>query len=219
MLEADGSYAMNDEFDDARNEFIESLYDEFAKEVLVGRNDIHGQVIAQFVSERLRSYYLRTPGIVARARWALAEARILVAAHPEAALVFAVTAAEAGLKSGLLKPILHGLVHDDAMAAVVAELVPEQRNDRFRDLLFGILREYGGVTLLTFKRDGTSQTLWSEMQETQKIRNQIVHRGESATSVDAERAIMIAETILLELYPAVLRTIGLLTEAYEASLP
>jgi hypothetical protein len=54
---------MNDEWDDARNEFIDSLYDDFAKEVLEGRSDLHGLVIAQFVSERLHSYYVNTPRI------------------------------------------------------------------------------------------------------------------------------------------------------------
>jgi hypothetical protein len=210
---------MNDEWDDARNEFIDSLYDDFAKEVLEGRSDLHGLVIAQFVSERLHSYYVNTPRIVDRARWAFSQARQLLPTHPEASLVLAVTAAEVGLKSGLLKPILHGLVHDDAMAAVVAELMPEQRNDRFKNLLFGILREYGGIDLHSFRRNGMAKSLWQEIEEVQRVRNEIVHRAGSATLEDATRAAVIAELILTTLYPSVLRKIGLSTLAYEASLP
>jgi hypothetical protein len=209
---------MNDEWEDAQNDFIDSLYADFSQEVLEGRSDLHGLVIAQFVSERLHSYYLQTPQIVDRSRWALLQAKALIADHPEASLIMAVTAAEVGLKSGLLKPILHGLVHDDAMAAVVAELVPEQRNNRFKDLLFGILREYGGVDLQTFRRDAVVKTLWQEIEEIQKARNQVLHRATAAAREDAERAVAIAEIILLNLYPAVLRKIGLSTLAYEASL-
>lgn len=209
---------MNDEWEDAQNEFIDGLYADFAEEVLEGKSDLHGQVIALFVSERLHSYYLQTPQILDRSRWALLQARELVPDHPEASLIMAVTAAEVGLKSGLLKPILHGLVHDDAMAGVVAELVPEQRNDRFKDLLFGILREYGGVDLQKFKRDCALKTLWQEMEEIQRVRNQVVHRAAAVAPEDTVRAIAIAEIILLNLYPAVLRKIGLNTLAYDASL-
>lgn len=210
---------MDDEWDAARDEFIDSLYGDFANEVLEGRSDLHGMVIAQFVSERLRSYYLQTPQILGRAHWALLQARQLLASYPEASLVFAVTAAEVGLKSGLLKPLLHGLVHDDTMAAVVSELVPQQRNNRFKDLLFGILREYGGVDLHTFKRDDVTKTLWAEIAEIQDARNQVLHRAGPADPADAQRAIVIADLILLNLYPALLRKIGLESMAYEASMP
>jgi hypothetical protein len=111
-----------DDYDDyAREEWISSLYSDFAKDVLARHDDLYGEVINQFTSERLQSYYVENPRVIGRALWSLGEARSLLATHPSAALVLAVTAAEVGLKSGLLKPILHGLVHDDVMAVSQAD--------------------------------------------------------------------------------------------------
>jgi hypothetical protein len=128
--------------------------------------------------------------------------------------VLAVVAAEAGLKSGLLKPILHGLVHDEAMAMVIAELVPEQRNDKFQKLLFTILKEYGGVDLQTFKRPGIGQTLWEEIKRTQKIRNDLIHSAEAPARADAEKAVQIAAVIIETLFPAVIKKLGLETDSF-----
>jgi hypothetical protein len=204
---------MDDEFDVARDEWISSLYDDFAKDVIAGRNDLYREVVEQFTSERLQSYYVSNSGVVQRAVWALDEARNLLTAHPEASIVCAVTAAEVGLKSGLLKPVLHGLVHDDAMAVIIADLVPDQRNNKFQSLLFGILREYGALDLSVFKRPGVAQTLWEETLTMQKLRNGVVHRGEAASSADAKKAIEIAATIVETLFPAVVSKLGLQTDA------
>ena len=210
---------MNDYDDYARDEWISSLYSDFAKEVLAGHDDLYGEVIDQFTSERLQSYYVSNPRVAERALWALGQARSLLTSHPAACLVLAVTASEVGLKSGLLKPILHGLVHDDAMAVIIAELVPEQRNDKFQTLLFGILKEYGGVDLRTFKRSGASMTLWEEMQGIQKLRNGVVHRAEAIIPADAQKAVHIAAVIVERLFPAVIAKLGLETDAsFEVSV-
>lgn len=200
---------MNDYDDYARDEWISSLYSDFAKEVLAGHDDLYGEVIDQFTSERLQSYYLSNPRVAERALWALGQARSLLTSHPAACLVLAATASEVGLKSGLLKPILHGLVHDDAMAVIIAELVPEQRNDKFQNLLFGILKEYGGVDLRTFKRSDAKLTLWEEMQGTQKLRNGVVHRAEAIAPADAQKAVDIATVIVERVFPAVIAKLGL----------
>ena len=210
---------MNDYDDYARDEWISSLYSDFAKEVLAGHDDLYGEVIDQFTSERLQSYYLSNPRVAERANWALGQARSLLTSHPAACLVLAVAASEAGLKSGLLKPILYGLVHDDAMAVLIAELVPEQRNNKFQNLLFGILKEYGGVDLRTFKRSGASPTLWEEMQGTQKLRNRVVHGAEAIPLAEAQKAVDIAAVIVERLFPAVIAKLGLERDAsFEVSL-
>jgi hypothetical protein len=210
---------MNTEWEDAQDEWISSLYSDFAKDVLDGRDDLYGEVINQFTSERLQSYYLKNPRLLDSALWALTEARDLLTTHPSAALVLAVAAAEVGIKSGLLKPILHGLVHDDAMAIVIAELVPERRDNQFKKLLFGILKEYGGVDLQTFKRPDSTMTLWAEIEATQKTRNRVVHGAEAATVADAENALQIASVINESLFPAVILTLGLHMDAsFEVSI-
>ena len=201
--------AMEDWEDYARDDFINSLYEDFARDVLAGRDELYGEVINQFTLDRLQSYYLANPGVASRARWALDQATGFLAAHSEAALVFAAMAAEVVLKAGLLKPILHGLVHDESLALIIAELVPEQRNKAFQRLLFGILREYGGLDLGTFKRPGISKTLWDEMEFVQQRRNALIHRAEPVPQVDAQLAVDIARVLVHDLFGQVVRKLGL----------
>lgn len=202
---------MDDDFYYGYDDWLDNLYRDFAKEVLAGGVDLYDEVIAKFTSERLQSYYVRNPRIAARALWALGEARSLRPLHPDACLVLAVAAAEAGLNSCLLKPILHGLVHDDAMAVVIAELVPERRNNKFRNLLFRILQEYGGIDLRTYKRAGIEKTLWEELQEIQKLRNAVVHRAEAIEPADAHKAAEVASLIVENLFPTLITKLGLYT--------
>lgn len=201
-----------DDYDDyAREQWINELYADFSREVLEGRDDLFGEVVNKFTAERLQSYYLANPKVIERALCALNEAQALLGGHPAASLVLAVTAAEVGLKSGFLKPILYGLVHDEAMAVVIAELIPEQRNDKFQKLLFGILKQYGGVDLESHKRTGIAQTLWEEIRTTQKTRNAVVHRADDTTVADAEKAIAIASEIILNVFPSVIAKLDLQT--------
>ena len=202
---------MHDDIYYGADDWLDDLYRNFAKEVLAGGLDLYEEVIAKFTSERLQSYYVRNPNIAERALWALKQARSLRAVNPEACLLFAVTAAEVGLNSCLLKPILHGLVHHDAMAIVIGELVPEQRNDKFRNLLFGILREYGGIDLRTYKRKSVKQTLWEELLQSQRLRNSVIHRGDEINAPDAQQAVDVASLIVENLLPAVITKLGLHT--------
>jgi hypothetical protein len=192
-----------------REQLMPGLYEEFAQDVLSGKNDLYSEIVEKFTSERLQSYYLANPQIAGRALWALSQARELLPARAEASVVFAATAAEVGLKSCLLKPILHGLVHDETMAVIIAELLPDQRNHKFQNLLFSILNEYGGIDLRTFRRLITGPTLWQEMSETQKLRNGIVHLAEPAQRSDAQKAVEIAKVIVETLFPSVIMKLGL----------
>jgi len=196
-------------YDQGYDEWLDSLYRDFAKEVLAGNYDLYDEVISRFTSDRLQSYYVANPKIAERALWALDKAKGFLRSDADAALVFAVTAAEVGLKSCLLKPILHGLVHDEAMAVVITELMPEQRNDKFQNLLFKILKQYGGFDLRTYKRSGVNITLWEEMQEIQKLRNSVVHRAEIINLDDAKKAAIIASLVVEELFPSVIAKLGL----------
>ena len=202
---------MDDWHDIAQDEFIGELYSDFARDVLAGRDELYGEVVNQFTSERLQSFYVDNPKIAEPALWALSEARALLADHVAAALVMGVVATEVGLKATLLKPILHGLIHEESLAGFVVELVPDQRNDKFRDLLFAILSEYGGIDLRTFKRAGLAQTLWEEIVNVQKVRNALIHRAEQVATQDAQKAIDIASAVVNDLFPGVIAKLGLHT--------
>src|SRR5947209_3228283 len=130
---------MNTEEDYARDEFISDLYTDFANDLLAGRDDeLFYHVVDRFAAERLQSFYVDNPDIAKPPLWALAEARVFLADHPSAALVFAVTAMETGLKAALMKPILHGLVHAEFAGALVADLATDSRQDKSKGLVFAI---------------------------------------------------------------------------------
>jgi hypothetical protein len=42
-----------------RQEFIPELYEEFARDLMSGKDRLYREVIEQFTSERLQSFYLR----------------------------------------------------------------------------------------------------------------------------------------------------------------
>jgi len=195
-----------------REQFMPELYEEFARDVLSGKDDLYGEIIEQFTSERLQSFYLANPAVAERALCALEEARALKALHPSAALVFATIAIEAGLKTTLLKPILHGLVNIDSAAVLIARLVPAQHNEDFKKILFGILKDVGGVGLLAFKQPGWNQSLWEEILNTRKRRNEVIHGAAQVPLTEAEHAIEIASAVLEDLFPQVIAALGLKTD-------
>lgn len=196
-----------------RKQLMPELYEDFARDVLSGKDDLYGEIVEQFTSERLVSFYVANPGVAERAHWALQEARALSDLHPSAALVFAAIGIEVGLTTTLLKPILHGMVSIDSAAALVAGLVPKQHNDDFKKVLFGILKEVGGVDLLSFKRSGCNQTLWEEIGIIRTQRNYVMHGGAQVPPAEAQHAIEIASTVVEYLFPQVIASLGLKTDA------
>lgn len=199
-------------YDQMRKDLMPELYEEFAEGVLSGKDDLYGEIIEQFTSERLQSFYLSNPNVAERAIGALEEARSLRSTHLSAALVFAAIAIEVGLRKTLLIPILHGMVSIDSAATLVAALVPDQHNDSFKKALFGILKEIGNVDILNIKRTGCTQTLWDEIANVRVQRNEVIHGGNPVSSSDAERAIEVASMVVETLFPQVICALGLRTD-------
>ena len=189
-----------DEHDAAYDEWMDKLYREHKKEA-----------ISEFTTERLQSYFLDSPEVAKPSTSALSEARALMeAGFNSAAFLFAQIATETGMKFVLLKPIVSGLVHDTPTAALVSDLALGHIGlDRFRGLLFEVLRRIGGIDLSTFTRPGCSQKLWEEVGELQKIRNSIVHRADLTSGKQTARAIAVAEAVMGTLFPALVKALGL----------
>ena len=166
--------------------------------------------VRQFTSERLQSYYLQQPVLAVPALNALRYAQSLMPAFHQGALVFAVTATELAVKNVLLKPIISGLVHTEDLASLVADLTMKHTGmDRFQKLLTEILAQFGGVELKTFKRAGSNKGLWEEMNEVQKARNAVVHKGKTVAVDVANLSIRVADTLLTDIFPQILSKLGL----------
>ena len=178
---------------------LEDLYEEFKE-----------QAIEEFTSERLRSYYLANPLLAKPALDSLAEARNLITVNPTASLIFSNIAIEVGLKATLLKPIVYGLVHTDSIADLIADLtVSRTGKDRYRTLLFRILKVHGKVDLADYKRRKSNRTLWEEIAPVQKLRNAVLHRAEKVSRSDADLSLCVGSDILEHIFPSVLKAMDL----------
>lgn len=188
-----------DEEDARREEWLLSLYQEHS-----------AQALAEFRGERLRSYYLEHPDILQLPSKCLLEARGLIETSPSAALVLASAAAEVGVKSALLKPVVFGLVHSESMATYVTELALEHRDlNRFRGLLFALLREACDIDLTEYWRDGDAASLWERFKSNARKRNAVVHRCGEVDRGDAEEAVDIATAVLDDLIPTIIASFDL----------
>lgn len=200
-----------DEHDAAEDAFYERMYKElgpqWAEENGLTRFE---DAVEEFAADRMRSYYVEKPGLAGPANNALAYAISLRSSHPQAALIFATSSIELAIKTVLLQPIVYGLVHSEELAPLIAELAVGQNGfDRFRHLLNKILQEYGAVDLESLYRSNSSTLLRLEIEQVQKARNRVLHRGEFAPESESDLAIAIATLLLFEVFPQVLRQLGL----------
>jgi hypothetical protein len=206
-LEAQQEAAAEAEYDRLRQtlgpEWARDHADELFKEHYDG-------AVNHFTSERMQSYYLRYPNLAGPARDSLTYAKSLRPVFPRAALVFAVTSTELLVKTVFLKPIIFGLIHTEDLAIFITELTTLHTGvDRFRTLLTKILSEFGSVDLATYKRGSSNQTLWQEICVVQEARNGIIHRGIPANDDCPDLAVAIAETLLNDIFPHILKSLNL----------
>jgi len=185
--------------DYAQEQYEAELYEEHRKEAL-----------EEFTAERLHSFYLAHPDVARAALTALGDARTLERHHCGAALVFAMVAIELGIKTVLLRPVVYGLVHQEAAASLITGLATSHTAfDRFRGLLFHILSTHAGIDLKTSTRRGSRELLWKEISVVREKRNAVLHRGEQATGDDAALGIAVAGEVLEGVVPTVIHHLGL----------
>jgi hypothetical protein len=144
--------------DDDEDYRREAFYDEVAPSIYPEHRE---KAIFEFTTECFRRFYLANPDILSGPLGLPSEARSPRPEHASAALVLAVAAIETGLKLALLRPVVSGLVHDEAFAEVLASLVtgPPSNLEKLQKLVLGVVNEHAGMDLATFKRDGAATTL------------------------------------------------------------
>jgi hypothetical protein len=177
----------------------QELYQEYYKEA-----------VREFTAERLRSYFTAHPSLARPAAESLRYAQLLRPSFPCAALVFGASASELAVKTVLLRPIIFGLVHTEALASFITDLTTQHTGmERFQALIAEILARFGGLDVKTFKRAGSTTTLLQEIDEVQKARNSVVHRGVMVGDSYADLAISVASALLSDIFPQVLAKLGL----------
>jgi hypothetical protein len=170
------------------------------------------RAIEEFISERQKSYYLSNPLVAEPAFNLLEEARELYKlGHYPSAQVFAGAATEVGFGDILLKPIVHGFVHSDTFAPMIADIIEGARAVyKFKALIVHIVSEFSGIDLYTFKVGGSTDSLWKDIDAVRVQRNNVLHKGNLAvTKEEAEHAILVAAALLEMIYPSVMKSLGL----------
>jgi hypothetical protein len=196
----------------AEQAYIERILKDFGPELY---DEHYHEAVQEFTTERLKSYYLKNPAIASAATSVLDEAAALVKArHPNAAFLFYVIAAEITINHLLAKPIVIGLVHNEAVADVVVGLVPYTGSSSFKKLFFGILEKLVAIDLSSYRRIGAKGPLWNEWMTIHEVRNGLVHSGKPISGESLELAEAVALELLQVLFPRVLGKLGLKVNGY-----
>ena len=186
-------------WDEAWDQISQELYPEHKE-----------QAIVEFTLERLQSFYLDNPEILYPGFDKLLESKALLELHPSASYVFSTIAIELFLKSSLLRPVVHGLIHNEALAEIVVESALAQSGfDRYKKLMSRLFEKLAGIDIAALKRSNSKITLLIEASEIQKLRNGIIHRGESVTVEQAKIAYKVAAAIFMQVVKKMLFAIDL----------
>lgn len=199
------SYTLEDA---ARDEF----FDQLEKELYPQHKE---QAVEEFTTERLQSFYSKNPQVAATAVRSFKQAKDLFDhGFPAASFVFAVSAIEQYLKAVLLKPVAHGLIHQDSLADLIVEFTVGQTGfDRYTKLLAKLFEDLASINLDTVHREGAGQKLLDEVSELQKVRNKIIHQGLEVQDSEAENALAITGAVSAQIVFAMLSALGLQIES------
>ena len=185
----------------------DEAWDQISKELYPEHKE---QAIDEFIKERLQSFYLKNPTILAPGIYMYSEARELESSHPSASFVFAASAIELFLKTALLKPVVHGLVHNEPLAEIIVETALNHGGvEKYKKLLSSLFRELLKEDVKTVKKFGSEDSLLKEVSKVQETRNNIIHRGNPVTKENAQFAISVAYDVLHFIVNPMLLVIGL----------
>lgn len=168
------------------------------------------QAIVEFSYERLRSFYAKTPDVLVPAVRNFKQATFLYeSGQHAAALVFSASATELFLKGALLRPVVYGLVHSEALAELVVEAALAQTGfKRYQALLSGLFREISHFDIRTLAREGSNMPLLAEASNLQEERNGVMHRGDYVSREQAESAVAVASAVFGQIVANVLWELG-----------
>jgi hypothetical protein len=107
--------------------------------------------------------------------------------------------------------MVYGLVHNETMAPEVAKIIENARQVyRFRALLVAIVSEFSGIDL-NAPSASAKESLWKSVDKVREQRNDVLHRDGllKVTRQEAEQSLALARTLLENVLPAVLASLGL----------
>lgn len=203
----------NDIIQDALEaEGYQQMFEEVGPQWLAEHSqEVFDEATKKFTEQRLKAFYLANPMLANPAISAVEYARTLLPRFPAAALVFAGTSVELTWKTAILKPLVAGVVHVPALAdEIVNRAVPKSGGlAQLAEFLAIVLRETAAIDFKMYKRSGSSELLTGEMRRVAEERNKILHQGIGCHAPTAQFAIEVADSLLLELLPKLVNSLGL----------
>jgi hypothetical protein len=194
--------------DAAFETFMDRAYESFRESALEDWQ-LYDRIVNDFKEARLKDYYLDHPGVIEPAKAMLDEARHLLAPHTRASFVLAVASGEVGLNIGIFIPILHGCFHTDSAADLLVRIIVTTKDQKLTNALRKVFKHFTEIDLETIHRSGSADNLWKEIQGFHKIRNRVLHSAETVGHKEASTAIKVTETILNDVFKAILKKLGL----------
>lgn len=191
-----------DENDAAMDEFYDRVSDELFPE--------HKEIaIEEFIEERMQSYFLQNPNIIAPAIDCSNHANQLMEVSPQGALTMYTTAIELFIKSALLKPVLFGMVHNENIAGLIVDSsIGQSGFSRYNKLLTALCIHAANIDLASIK-GMQKKPILKEAEQIQAIRNKVVHQGYKATAEEMGQSKNIAYLMLTEVVEPVLKNLNL----------
>jgi hypothetical protein len=182
----------------------EAAKDEFIEQISL-------EAINEFTNERLQSFYVQNPDVMRPAVDTLQEGKVLYEkGHYSAAIVFFMSAIELLLKATLLKPLVYGLMHNEALADIVVEHTLAQTGfDRYEKLIENLISIYAKKNPNEICRFNSSTKLLKECEQLQRIRNHIIHKGKCYDENEAKKAQDVSVAVYEEIVRPVLHALGL----------
>lgn len=193
--------------DDSSDDLLKALAEEhFAQLAEDQAYEVHRErIVEEFKAELLNEYYRSHHDLPLRSLGLLFEAKTLVSISPRAALGLACASLELTVKNLILRPLLHGVVHQGSVADLLADLtIARSAIDRLRGLLADVLSAFANIDLAKYARTGSARPLWEEMRIIQDRRNAALHRGDPIAQADADHAIAVAEHLIHDVVDRIL---------------
>ncbi len=196
---------------DSQDAAWDEFYDQIREELYPEHKE---QAIEEFTEQKLKSYYQQNPDVMRPAVEAIQEGNWqLKQKRYSPALVFYVTAIELLFKATLLRPVLYGLIHNEGLAEIMTNSILSQTGfERYENLLAQLFDNLANIDVKKITREGMRDTLFVECRNLQKIRNNIIHKGDFYTETDAEKGNLVSVAVFEKIVKPLLFSIGLCVE-------
>jgi len=193
---------------DIHDALQEEYYDKLYQEEF---ENISSEAIEYFKEARMSSYFDGYEDPTISAKIAIARSNKLLKEDLTASYLFAAVSIELMIKKAVIRPIVHGLIHNESFAKLVSDrIVASGSHTRQKTILWPLFKDFMDFDFKEDKRPDSTTKLWNEIVQISEKRNSIVHKGiEIDSEEEVAKVIEIALFIMNELLPKMLTTLGI----------